>query len=153
MHLTEKYIEGESDDFLFAVIAAYLFIVAPIAGGLAQLFLESNREWVKDDDLKMWINANVGILYFLSIFSGSSFIAVMIVNCGAFQLDILNMGMSRRQRMKFHTKRIWSVVFCEVEGIIQSIQYPHSLCVVTSIPTQTNQNRMFLRLSFRSGSL
>eukprot|EP01083_Nonionella_stella_P244968 852099_1 len=49
----------------------------------------------------------------LSVVTGSSFAAVTLLNSYLFQLNMFDMGLSRRQLKQFGTKRVYSIVMLE----------------------------------------
>eukprot|EP01083_Nonionella_stella_P066869 176454_1 len=98
---------------LVATISAYTCVVIPIAYSTVQLVRKFNRSWGSDDNLRIWWTDYSNALYLLSIFTGSSYTAVSILNCNAFQLELFSMGLSKQQRLKFNTKRLCGIVGLE----------------------------------------
>ena len=120
--------------------AGYFFIALPMGFSLGQLMSENKNEWVKLVDVRNWMKEKSFHVYILAVFSGSAFNAIPLVNCQALQLEIFSMGLTRSQRVKFSTHRIWGVVVCEVECTeisnvfgISSFQSFKSLCFYCSL--------------------
>ena len=95
-------------------IAAWSFLVIPIAITLCQLHLIERKKWIKEDSLRQWMLTYSMMLIVAPILFGSAFTAIALLNCEAFQAPIFSMGLSRTQRMKFNAQRVWSVVMLEV---------------------------------------
>lgn len=116
--------QHEVDDRVHCMViyASWTFILLPILLSLWQLVSVSKSQWAKDDAVRRWIVDHVFLFYALPVVCGSAFVAVSIVNCEALQLKVFTMGLSKNERMKFNAKRIWTVVFLEVE--------PHVRCHV-----------------------
>ena len=89
-----------------------------ISFSVFQLIQKENKSWLKDKDLCGWLLYHNKKLLALSILCGSSYAAIEFVNCGAFGLQIFNMGLNTQQRIKYNTKPIFGVVFLEVEPFI-----------------------------------
>eukprot|EP01083_Nonionella_stella_P049259 131332_1 len=113
LNLTLYFNETKSIQFLVAAIASYVFIIFPITYSIIQLVMKSRKWWETDDDIRSWWTDNSKVLYLLSICTGSSYTAVEIVNCNAFQLDVFTMGLKKPQRIQFNTKRVYGIVLCE----------------------------------------
>ena len=140
--LTDLYLEQRASHLLGAMMASYAFIVLPITVSLYQLSKENEQSWKEHDHLKRWMKSNALFLFLLSIFTGSSFVAVYIVNCDLCQLGVFTMGLSRKQKRKFRTKRIWGVVLFEVMSIYIMNMY---------IVQNAYISRMCLRASSKCG--
>ena len=112
-------IDDEPDDnglmLNVLTIAAFSFIMIPMAFSFHQLFIENKREWIRSVQLRNGMKSKSYIIYMLSVLSGSAQSAVALVNSDAFKLQMFSMGLTKRQRLAFDTHRIWSVVVCEVE--------------------------------------
>eukprot|EP01084_Bolivina_argentea_P122986 217963_1 len=111
--ITLRYHETKHDNLLYTMIGCYLFIVVPIAFSIGQLVQQMRNKWVKEDDLRAWLASHSTLLYLLSILTGSAYTAVRVANSGAFQMDMFSMGLNKKQRIQFNTKRVYGIVICE----------------------------------------
>eukprot|EP01084_Bolivina_argentea_P312576 541156_1 len=108
--------DNEISKFSYAVlpiILSYLFIIVPAIATIIQLFQQIHKHWLVGDVTSNWLSTESNILYAIALITGSGFTAIYIVNCNAFKLKIFSMGLSRKQIIKFETKRIYSVVLLE----------------------------------------
>ena len=113
VHLMDRYFYDETLELLVAMIAAFTFIALPITTSLVQVLGENRREW-RTKRVRVWVERHSRLLFLSSILSGSAFVAVSMANCNAFQLKIFSMGLTPKEMLKFRMKRMWSIVFCEV---------------------------------------
>ena len=95
-------------------IASYCFIIFPMMFSFGQLLRQNDKEWIHVVHLRNWMRSYSHVIYIISVFSGSAFNAVSLVNCEALKLEVFSMGLSKRQRLQFNAGRLWSVVACEV---------------------------------------
>ena len=102
-------------DIFIATLLSFVFIVIPITFSIYQLVRKGKKSWFKNDDLRGWLLDHSWKLLALSIITGSSYAAIELVNCGAFGLQIFNMGLNKQQRIKYNIKRIIGVVCLEVK--------------------------------------
>ena len=105
--------DAEWIDFVMT-IASFCFIVTPIMLSFGQLLRQNGSDWIHVVHIRNWMRSHSHIIYILSVFSGSAFNAVSLVNCEAMKLEVFSMGLSKRQRLQFNAKRLWSVVTFEV---------------------------------------
>ena len=82
------------------VTLSVLFLVFPIIITLYQLFYHI-KKWQRNDALGEWISENVTLLYVLSIIIGSSFAAVSLCTCNAFNLGQFDMPLSSMELQKY----------------------------------------------------
>ena len=135
LHLTVLFL-GSTDDrdhhkLLMLMICSYLFIALPMVLGFAQLLRENQQEWIQSVQLRNWMRKHSYFVYILSMLSGSAFNAVSLINCEAFHLNVFSMGLTKRSKMRFSSKRLWSVVIFEVElALLQSFfhHFAFQLC-------------------------
>ena len=81
---------------------------------MIQLVHQLQKYWWRDESVKMWLVSHGKILYVLSIFTGSPYTAVSLMNSALFQLDIFTMNLSREQLIRYQVKRVYSTVLFEV---------------------------------------
>eukprot|EP01084_Bolivina_argentea_P184878 318853_1 len=91
------YHKTKIEYLLYTMIACYLFVILPVIVSIGQLIQEIRKKWLKDDHLRNWLADHNKILYVLSIVTGSAYTAVEVVNCGAFQMNVFNMGLNKKQ--------------------------------------------------------
>eukprot|EP01084_Bolivina_argentea_P055315 101424_1 len=94
-------------------ILATITIICPVIISLYQLYVESNKYWLKNNILRSWLSSYAKLLYFVSIITGSSFTAIQLFNSGMFTLQLFDMGLGKKERMNFKRKRVYSVVLIE----------------------------------------
>merc|ERR1712228_432795 len=70
-------------------------------------------QWRKNDELNAWLSKYIQILYFLSIISGSSFVAVQICTSGAFSHRLTNMPLNKHKVLAFKAKLLYGTVILE----------------------------------------
>eukprot|EP01083_Nonionella_stella_P170884 582565_1 len=99
--------------YLIAMIFAIFFIVTPAFMTILQLHFQCKRWIHSSDQVRGWLSQNLKHLYFLSIFTGSSFAAITLVNSYLFQLGICDMGLTDKEVSAFMYKRVYSVVLVE----------------------------------------
>ena len=106
---------SSSDEFgfLIAFIASITFIILPSMLSIYQLRRHYIEHWLNDDRIRLWWNRYSKLLYLMSIISGSSFTAIGIMNGSMFGLEMFEMGLSKKQKRRFKTKRLYSVVIFE----------------------------------------
>ena len=116
VHLTMLCMDHDERDtkVIIFTILAYFFIALPMAFSFGQLLRENQREWVHSVYLRNWMETHSYFVYMTSIVTGSAFNTVSLMNCQALKLEVFSMGLTRRQRLKFNTNRIWGIVACEV---------------------------------------
>ena len=109
------YQQINTKDQLYEIlfILSLVFIILPIIISIYQLWHQIKKHWWKQDHIKLWLRNNDKLLYFLSIFLGSSFSATQFVNSNLFSKYMFSMGLSNIDRIRFQTKR-YSVVILEV---------------------------------------
>ena len=98
--------------FLYLCIG---FIIIPSLISLFQVYYYASKIWGDDTKTREWLLKYSKWLYIVSIFMGSSFTAVEIVNSSLFGLSYFEMNLSNRQMIAFKTQRIYSVVILEVK--------------------------------------
>ena len=108
----------QEDLFLIIFLLSATFIVVPILVSIFQLMKEIQTYWWRDDQVKRWLVEKSKILYIFSIFTGSSFTAVELLNSNLFQLNIFSMDLSKNQLIGFEAKKIYSIVLIEVKKFI-----------------------------------
>ena len=118
LFLCLQYLIFQQMDILVATGLSFVFIIMPIGFSIYQLIRKENKSWFRDDDLQAWLLDHSWKLLALSILCGSSYAAIELVNCGAFGLEIFNMGLNKQQRIKYNTKRIFGVVCLEVKSFV-----------------------------------
>eukprot|EP01084_Bolivina_argentea_P157080 273737_1 len=111
--ITLQYVETKDEHLLYTMIGCNLFVVLPVVVSIGQLIQEARKKWIQDDHLRSWLASYIELLYLLSILTGSAYTAVQVVNCGALQMNVFNMGLNKKQRIQFNTKRIFGIVMCE----------------------------------------
>jgi len=89
------------------------FIVFPALFALLQLYFYAKKNWVHNEYVNAWLSKYSVVLLALSLFSGSSFAAVALLNSYIFQLEYFDMGLTEKQMRDYNTRRIWSVVLFE----------------------------------------
>ena len=104
----------DKDIYLWLFLASLVFIIIPIIVSIGQLMHQINKHWMKDDKLKLWLTENSKILFVASIFCGSSFTAVKLMNSNLFQVYLFSIGLTKEQRNRYMTKSVYSVVIFEV---------------------------------------
>ena len=102
-----------STESVILMVASIVFVVLPLIITLFQLQHEINK-WRRNDDLKQWINENVTLLYVLSVITGSSFSGVEICVSNLLNLHQFDMPLSKMALNNFQTKKMYSIVLCEV---------------------------------------
>ena len=100
--------------YIILFISSIIFIVIPILISIFQLMHTINKHWWHDDNIKLWLTDNSKLLYFLSVFSGSSFTAIQLMNSNLFSLNAFSMGLTHSQSHRFQIKRVYSIVLVEV---------------------------------------
>ena len=90
------------------------FIAVPAFLSLCQVYYYASRVWGNDNKIREWLLKYSRILYIVSLFTGSSFTAVDIMNSNLFGLKFFDMNLTQRQRITFKTQRMYSVVMLEV---------------------------------------
>ena len=103
--------------FLLFVLSV-IFVVVPFSVNLFQLDYQMHK-WSQDIILKEtfvsnWMTSHSRKLYLMAIMTGSSFSAVGLANSYLFKLSAFSMGLPHFYRLKFQTKRFYSVVLLEV---------------------------------------
>ncbi len=99
--------------FLLISILSTIFIVVPIIISLGQLQHASSKHWLYDNRTREWLLSYSNLLYFVSVFTGSSFTAVEIFNSNLFGLDIFYMDLPKHYLLSFTTKKIYSIILFE----------------------------------------
>ena len=113
---TYAYSENYRAQQLLYKILLYLSItciVVPIFVAIVQLIRQTQRTWWRKSNLKGWLAENARFLYFISILAGSSFTAIDLMTSNVFGLTIFSFDLSKRDRIMFKRKRIYSIVLLE----------------------------------------
>eukprot|EP01084_Bolivina_argentea_P266436 451920_1 len=100
-------------EYMVILLASALCIIVPILTSMGQVFIYSNKYWVKDNLLSAWFIEYNKLLYIFSFITGSSFSALLLLNSHLYSLAVFSMGINERDLLKFSTKRIYSVILME----------------------------------------
>eukprot|EP01083_Nonionella_stella_P050829 135091_1 len=135
VYATYRVANHNKFQFLLICALSIVFIVVPITISLYQLHTASSSQWIKDNRVVDWLNTYTKLLYFMSVFTGSSFSALEIFNCNMFRLDLFDMGLSQKHFMEFKTKKLYSIILFEnTPQVILSVWYTILLGELDYIP-------------------
>ena len=118
------YLQDKIDPGMGYNIMLYICIICivlPSLLSLFQVYYFSQRIWNKNDKAREWLIKYSKFLYIFSVFTGSSFTAIEIMNSNIFGLSWFEMGLSNKQVVAFKTQRIYSVILLEVTCILCSV--------------------------------
>ena len=121
--IISEQINDSEHIYLILFICVLIFIIVPISVSFGQLLKQISKHWWKNDNIKSWLISYSKILYLLSLFTGSSFTAIKVMNSNLFGLNIFSMDLSKNDLTRYQTKRVYSIVLIEnlPQVIIQCI--------------------------------
>eukprot|EP01084_Bolivina_argentea_P269735 458490_1 len=102
-----------NNTFKIALVISIIFIVIPALLSLFQVYYYSRKHWSNDNQIREWLLKYSKMLYLVTIFTGSSFTAIDIMNSNILGLYFFEMGLNNKQIISFKTQRIYSVVMFE----------------------------------------
>ena len=111
--IISERINDSNHIYLILFICVLIFIIVPISVSFGQLLKQIDKHWWKNDNTKSWLISYSKILYLLSLFTGSSFTAVKVMNSNLFSLNIFSMDLNKNDLTRYQTKRIYSIVLIE----------------------------------------
>merc|ERR1712228_946303 len=104
-------------------------------------------KWRKNDELNAWLTKYIQMLYFFSIVSGSSFVAVQICTSGAFSHRLTNMPLNKHNVLAFKSKILYATVI--LENVPQLILQ----CLYLWLTLKMNEYIVWISISFSFLSL
>ena len=117
--MLQVYLFDSEDEMVRLIICGLsaLFILVPILQAMFS-FQHGIRKWRRDTDngtiVQSWLAENLRTMYFIvALTGGSPFAAVILCNSVFLDLQIFDMGLTRRQRRVFRNKRVFSAVILE----------------------------------------
>eukprot|EP01083_Nonionella_stella_P177883 626725_1 len=113
VYATYRATDDDKLQFLLICILSMVCIVIPIIISLYQLYATSSTQWITDNRVVEWLNTYAKLLYFMSVFTGSSFAALDLFNCNMFSLNLFDMGLSKKHFQEFKTKKLYSIILGE----------------------------------------
>ena len=114
IHLQDKmYPDDVAYDIMLYVCILCIALSSLLS--LFQVYYFSKHIWFYNDKAREWLIKYAKLLYITSVFTGSSFTAIDIMNSNIFGLSYFEMGLSNKQIAAFKTRRIYSVVLLEVK--------------------------------------
>ena len=118
IYLQDKIKPANGYNIMFYICV--ICIVVPALLSLLQVYYFSWNIWFKKNVVREWLIKYSKFLYIISVFTGSSFTAIEIMNSNIFGLSYFEMGLSNKQIVAFKTQRIYSVILLEVKLFISS---------------------------------
>ena len=91
------------------------FIIIPCILSLFQIHYYSQTVWLENDKVMEWLIKYSKFLYIISVFTGSSFTAISIMNSSIFGLSYFEMGLTFKEIIRFRHQRVYSVILFEVK--------------------------------------
>eukprot|EP01084_Bolivina_argentea_P171790 297626_1 len=105
-----------NDYYIVLFVGCILFLIVPIVISIIALFKHQDK-WKNDpaigDRVTGWNRDWSSYLLLLSMFCGSTFAAVSLLNSRVFGHPVFCMGLNTRHLKKFQNQRLWAAILAE----------------------------------------